>query len=147
MAAAIPNAITATQMWARIRRFAGPAVAASVSGTAPSAMRWAVGLVLMGHPAQTGSHRGRVPLRSGYDVQLAGHRVVTDAAVFVARDQVLARGELGGELADIAGNHHYLAIGPDDLEPVGDVHGCEMEGDWRVRRHSHFDGKPGEHEA
>src|SRR5262245_60742144 len=106
MAAATPNAITATQMWARISRFAGAAVAASVSGTAPSAIRCAVGLVLMGSPTHAGSDRGRLPLTSGNDVQLAGDRVVADAAVFVARNQVLAGGELGGELADIAGHHH-----------------------------------------
>src|SRR5262250_706477 len=89
IAAATPNAITATQMCAKTRRFAGPRVEVSASGCAPSATRRPVSSAAMFVLALGGRGRcGRVPLRSGDNVQLGCHRVMADTAVLIAGDQV-----------------------------------------------------------
>src|SRR5262245_37320944 len=112
IAAATPKAITATQIWARISFL-------------PSC------LVVMGHLARRlNCDLGCLPLRLGHDLHLGHHALVSDAAVLVARDQVLTRMiELGGELADVARYHHRLAVGANYFEAVSDVDRSDMERD------------------
>src|SRR5512147_500716 len=132
IAAATPKAITATQMCATTRRFAGWAIVTPGSGPGTSTDGRVLSSVAMGGLARVDGGGWRPPLRPRDDVQLGHHRVVGDAAVLVAGDQVLARSKLGGELADVPRDHHRLAIGAHDLEAVRHVRGGEMERHRRV---------------
>src|SRR5579871_6083091 len=116
MHAATPNAATATPKFARMMRRSAKVAAtcgvgASPRGALAAAMRCLLRVCqhVRGGNGRLGAHRSwTAPLGAGHDRNLSRHYVVTDAAVLVADDQVLAWCELRGELAHVPRHNHRL---------------------------------------